>query len=784
MQFIEYLVEKIREAGQKYNPDVQIAPACILWPDGAHQWKGVIETLLSEIPELFILGDYNPENRTGPAIWLRCVISKKIDDFTLLDDTKPILYLPGVSRQDLRDVENCPDHLKPLAELQYRGVIWSQINAKDWTILAFLKSHTGGLGLDIAQDTESKSAMLRALDPLLHNEIESLRAKRLDSNFFNALLASDYTRKLLQWLNQGEVFRSSQNENEWQAFMEICKSNLKYNPEKEGILTGAEKLASHDKLWEPVWDRFCEAPRRYPNIPDRIRSCNPPRSMAWWIPSKSDYVKWPQWNDDQEKNLHKQLETLVSLPPHEARDKIIELEKDHRARRDIIWAELGEAPLAQAMEHLAIISQTTKRALAAGTFEDLVTVYQDVGWQADNAVMQVLTCIKKQEDIKVIELALQVIYKPWAEESARYIQKIVDEHGYPGGDVSTHQTPNYQKGECLLFVDGLRFDAAKRLVMKLEEKRYHIDLKQTWAPIPTVTATGKPAVTPIHDKLFGIHINNEFEPSITESGKSLKSSYQLKKLLQDAGWKILDDSSNGNMNNNAWFEFGDIDHEGHERGWKLALHLDDILCDIRDQVIQLLEVGWKRVRIITDHGWLLLPGNLPKTELPSAQTETKWGRCAIVKPGASTKERLYPWYWNPNQHFALADGISCFRYGLEYAHGGVSLQECLILEILVSPGSLHTSRIAPEIIDVVWKGLRCTVTVDGVFENLSLDIRTQPGDSASSVVLAVNQIRKNRVASVVVENEDLEGVEATIVIIDQKNELVTQINTIIGGGMR
>lgn len=784
MQFIEYLVKRIREAGQHFNPDVQVAPACILWPDGAHQWKGVIQTLLTEIPELLILGDYNPEKRTGPAIWIRCMISRKIDDIILASDTKPIIYLPGVSRQDLRDVENCPDHLKPLAELQYHGVIWAQINAKDWTILAFLRSHNGGLGLDIAQDKETKSAMFRALDPLLYNEIESLRGKRLDSDFFNALLASDYTRQLLQWLDQGDIFRSSLSENKWQAFVEICKSKLKFNPEKDGILTGAEKLASHDKSWVPVWDRFCEAPRRYPNIPDRIRSCNPPRSMTWWTPGNSDYVKWPQWNEDQEKNLHKQLETLVSLPPHEAREKIIELEKDHRARRDLIWAELGEAPLAQAMEHLAVLAHTTKKALAAGTFEDLVSGYQDNGLQADNAVMNVLTCIKKQEDIKVIELAVQAIYKPWAEESARYLQKMVDESGYPGGNVSTYQTPNYKEGECLLFVDGLRFDAAKRLMMKLEEHRYHIDAKQIWAPLPTVTATGKPAVTPVHDKIYGTEINNEFEPSVAESGKSLKGGYQLKKLLQEAGWEILDASLNGNVNKNAWFEYGDIDHEGHDQGLKLAVHLEDILCSIRDRVMQLFEAGWKRVRIITDHGWLLLPGNLPKTELPSAQTETKWGRCAIVKPGASTDERLFPWYWNPNQHFALADGISCYRTGLEYAHGGVSLQECLILELVVSPGSLHASRIAPEISDVVWKGLRCTVAVDGVFESLSLDIRTQPGDSASSVVLSVNQLRKNGTASVVVENEDLEGVAATVVIINQKNELMTQINTIIGGGMK
>ncbi len=287
----------------------------------------------------------------------------------------------------------------------------------------------------------------------------------------------------------------------------------------------------------------------------------------------------------------------------------------------------------------------------------------------------------------------------------------------------------------------------------------------------------------MRDKIYGNDTSIDFEPSIAESGQSLKGGYHLKKLLRDAGWEILDSSSIGNVNGNAWCEFGNIDHEGHERGWELAKRLDNILDDIRKRVTQLLGAGWKRVHIVTDHGWLLLPGNLPKIELPRAQTETKWGRCAAIKPGASIDEQLYPWYWNPDQHFALADGISCFRNGLEYDHGGISLQECLTLELMVSSVAPYTSNITTEITDVVWKRLRCNVAVDGEFNGLSLDIRTQPGNSASSVVMSVKPLKDDGKVSVVVEDDDLEGTNATIVLIDTKGNLISQIETIIGGGI-
>jgi hypothetical protein len=232
----------------------------------------------------------------------------------------------------------------------------------------------------------------------------------------------------------------------------------------------------------------------------------------------------------------------------------------------------------------------------------------------------------------------------------------------------------------------------------------------------------------------------------------------------------------------AWCEFGDIDHEGHDRGWKLAKHIDVLILEIRDRILALLAAGWKRVVVVTDHGWLLMPGGLSKIELPSALAENKWGRCASLKLGASTEERLYPWYWNPIQYFALADGVSCFKKGEDYAHGGLSLQECLTLQLTVMQGKAAQSAVTVEFTDVVWKGLRCTVAVDGNFSGLSLDIRSQAGSALSSIVVGVKPMKGNGTASVIVENEDLEGQEATIVIIDPEGALVTQIATVIGGG--
>ncbi len=75
-----------------------------------------------------------------------------------------MIYLPGVSRTELRAIESCPRDLQPLAELQYRGVFWSQENSKDGTIRAFLSAENIGLNLDVAQDKATTQALSQVLE--------------------------------------------------------------------------------------------------------------------------------------------------------------------------------------------------------------------------------------------------------------------------------------------------------------------------------------------------------------------------------------------------------------------------------------------------------------------------------------------------------------------------------------------------------------------------------------------------------------------------------------------
>ena len=796
MTFVINQLIKTITCATAHNADVQAAPTCILWPDKERQWEAAVPRLQQRMGHLFTFGDYAPEKRTGPAIWLRCLlagtvsideanpdegIGERQSKYTVVDGI-PVIYLPGVSRQELREVKSCPDHLKPLVELQFRGVTFLQTNSREWSISAFLKSKEGGLGLDVAQDRGTIRAMQLALVSFLDEEVAPLRGKRLDKDYFNTLLTDgDPVRDLLLWLDQGDDFKKTRGELKWRGLVEVCKSLFAFDPENDGRLVGAEKLACHEGAWGPIWERFCDAPKRYPHISAQIEKCSPPSDMLYWHTGGAAVSGWPQWNTSQEEELRASLLRLSDEPPHLAAGKIKDLSAHHSQRNALIWAELGMAPLAAAVKWLGELSEVTRHTLASGTVDDVVARYTSSGWRADECVLQALASISTHDDTNAVTIAIRALYYPWVEESALHIQNLVQQKGYPGTNAKHALKEKSQKGDCILFVDGLRYDVGKRLSRLFEKSDLHVEETFTWAALPSITATGKPAVSPVAHLIYGMETHAEFQPSLAETGRSLKNSGTLKKCLQDDGWTVLERSDSGDGIGMAWCEFGDIDHEGHERGSKLANHLDGLLAEIKQRVTDLFQAGWQRVRVVTDHGWLLMPGELPKIDLPVVLTENKWGRCALLKPGSLSDEALYPWHWNADQDVALASGISCYRKGVTYTHGGLSLQECLTPELIVTPAS-GEQTLQANLLAITWKGMRCKVTVETSCTGLLLDIRPQPGNPDSSIVTTVKPLKLDGTGSVVVEDDALEGTVAMVVLITTEGLLVTQDATVIGGG--
>ena len=769
-------IDAIREsmAASLRGPDGAEPPAALLWTDPDGQWRPLIPALMKALPELHELGAYAPAERRGPVIWLKCVVERTLPGAAPEAGAAPVLYLPGVGRQTLRAADDCDAMLQPLVELQYRGAVWHQRNGRDWTVEAFLASDDA-LGLDVARDAATRAAALRALPLLASEPVAALRGRRLEAEDFDRLSIGDPVRDLLTWMSDAAAFEDKCSADRWAAFRGVCDREFAFDPETGGPRAAAAALAAGGGKWNEAWRRFCDAPRLYPGIPAVLRTASPGDLLHPVEPSRR-----PGLNEEREDRLRAALEEAARLPHADACDRVAALDDEHRERRGWVWAQLGESPCALALEPLGRLARAAQREVEGASAEALAADYAAEGWRCDRAALEALARLDPGSGRGLVADVVRALYEPWLDRVARRFQDLLcagdADPGALAGGVDA------EPGVCILFVDGLRFDLGAVLGERLEGRGVRVRLGHRMAPIPTVTATAKPLASPAHAACGGAASAEEFCPAVSGGGRPATAE-RLRGVMAQRGVVVAEagetpmalDGGAG-----AWMETAEIDALGHALGAGLARQIDAEVDAVADRVDALLAAGWRKVRVVTDHGWLLLAGGLPRVDLPPSLVETKWSRCAAVRGGSEPAVPTYPWYWNPALRIASPPGIGAFRAGMEYAHGGVSPQECVVPDLIAERGAAIAA--AARITGVAWRGMRCRVAVETGAPEAKVDLRLNRRQADSSIAAAVRALDDSGEASLVVADDEHEGAAALVVVLDEAGQVLDDRPTTVGGG--
>lgn len=770
--FIEAVKDSLAAAG-RYNSGDSLPPAAILWTDADGEWQPIVMRLRALMPELLTLGEYEPEQCTGPAIWLRCIVDGALPDVKLPEKSVPVLYLPNVSRQLLRSPEECPEELKPLVELQYRGAVWTQLNGKDWTVEAFLVSESGGLGLDVGRDNATRNALLGAMDMLATTPISTLRGHKLEAEDFDKLMVGDTVRDLLAWISDPKT-RDGWDTSHWKAFCSRCKDEFKFDPVSEGDLVAAERLGLRKGAWAEVWRRFTESPALHPGIPAALRRARPGDLFV-------QRDSWPDENEKDEKSLRTALMALPKFAAEEGRKAILELEQQHGERRGWVWARMGYSPLAAALEHLRTLAEHTALPLVGDSPDALASGYVKSGYRADDAVLRALACVKTGEDVAAVSAAIRSVYLGWLDDTARNFQAAARKSPLPGRADLKERLVVAEPGECLMFVDGLRFDVAQRLLAKAHERQLLASEGYRLSALPSVTPTAKPAVTPAALAVIGEEAGADFCPVIAD-GKRPVTADRLRDAITATGHQVLHGLDTGlpaGDDARAWTENGEFDALGHKLQARLASQIEEQLDHVLERIIHLLDAGWRTVRVVTDHGWLLAPGGLPSLPLKKYLAECRWSRCAVIKAGAQADVPAAGWFWDARQPVAYAPGAYCFSSGTEYAHGGLSPQECVTPD-LTFRSATEGKDVMVKIEGVQWLGQRCRVVIQPAVEGLFADLRSKPNDPATSITRA-KPFDKEGKAGLLVEDENLAGTATSVVVFDTTGRILSKQPTMVGG---
>ena len=745
-------------------------PAAVLWPDPDEEWRPLLATLRERLPAFLALGVYDEAARCGPAIWLRAAVDGELGGAAPANGRTPILYLPAVSRQQLRAGDDCPDNLKPLVELLYRGAVWAHPNGREWTVRAFLSSPKS-LGLDVADDRGTRWAMLQALPEVAVAPLDRLEGRRLDADYFHRVLSPDPLRDVLQWLGEGDAMRSRLGPERWGAFRSRCRDELDFDPQTAPDVAAGERLGAGEGEWARVWERFLEAPESYEWVADVLLRSRP----AGVLPFESE--RWPDLNAEAEEVLRLQLEELRELSHDDACRGLVQAEEEHGRRRYWVWARLGLSPLAVVLAPLARLAAEARTTLAGGTPGEVARGYVEHGWAGDAAAREALAAAGAA-DRELVAAVVRRLLLPWLEDGAQAFQAAVEREALPahGGQPPVEA----EEGTCLLFVDGLRYELARALAEQLEGRGFGTDLRHRWAALPTLTATGKPAATPVAADVTGTELGADFTPAFEATGRRADAE-ALRTAIGERGYQVLGagtlDAPLGSPAR-GWAEEGAIDKLGHELdAADFARKLRDELEALADRVARLLDVGWKRVRVVTDHGWLQMPGGLPKVDLPQHLTISRGARCATVAGASQPDVPMAPWHWNENESFASARGAGAFRRSVEYAHGGLSIQECLVPDLTVRAAA--ASAPSARIRTITWRGFRCLVEAAAEAGTVAADLRLE-ADLSRSVAGAGKPVEADGSVSLLLADDDHEQSRLVLVLVDDEGRILDRRETAVG----
>jgi len=286
-------------------------------------------------------------------------------------------------------------------------------------------------------------------------------------------------------------------------------------------------------------------------------------------------------------------------------------------------------------------------------------------------------------------------------------------------------------------------------------------------------------VTPSAGDIVGDSLPDDFTPTIYGSDRPANAAI-IREAIEGYGYRVLGsgpDDQTGDGESPGWVEAGALDRRGHDLDEELARYIEPEIERLVDLIIKLFDAGWTSVRVVTDHGWLLMPRGLPKVDLPKHLTASRWKRCAVVAGEPQVDVPTAPWYWNTAQRFATAPGIACFNATPSYAHGGLSIQECLIPDMIIVQEGNDSPRAT--IRSATWRGMRCFVEAESTGGTVIADIRLER-PNGKSVVSSAKPLDGDGTTSLVVADDAYEDSNLVLVLVDQAGTVLAQLETKVG----
>lgn len=634
MQARKSLYEKAKEEiKQRINSSKSPNPRVVWWDDGGYL-RNVIEAASEFIESEFIESDssilslrektlehpdeiqvwYIPESKDGRD-WFRDVketggeIEMSIEDLTasLYEDVQPWdIYEPS-SDENERDRDKMAKVLLEELKSSQRGLpIFSELRSQLITnghgnpLEYILKS-----GWDqINQDSETVEQVRQHLQ---ENRVHSITSDDDPEEIENKLKKW----AVGQWLVEEGLGRSKLPEdyqiNEVNRFQRnhlasVIKNNKGSNLDEVYL----------ESYWTEVIDELDD--------PWKLVGCP--------VDSSLEHRLWNEWI-----NLFNDEEHGTCQEYAEKRAKGFSEAYGEGSKWSKLWSQA---------HYLASLAEDFNTWEEKTDSDDVIEIYadeEDGTWRIDRSVRHLIVSGKPETDLPNDHPATETLPEERRElvrnEYLDYLEGLAEKTitSFDIGSVFDDKKHAYQfwrdnkenlaTGEsvCIFYIDALRLDLARELAENLRDQDFEVRESVRAGTLPSSTEFGMGALTPGDAYLYKITLDNgDLEPK--RSGRTVNTN-RRERLLENEGWGITKEEHDGWENVQVAYFDKQIDDIG-EVGLtaieeKVATQIENLTALIKNKMDQ---GDWDKIYIVTDHGFVLLPENMPmETITPPDEVE-------------------------------------------------------------------------------------------------------------------------------------------------------------------
>jgi len=369
-----------------------------------------------------------------------------------------------------------------------------------------------------------------------------------------------------------------------------------------------------------------------------------------------------------------------------------------------IWSREGKTREWSTLEKIIFLLEKIEQSFQDIKCETILSKYFDDLWIIDQRFREVSSHVQELWGSldPSIEDSVKERYQKWLQKTndafAESLQKALK---WPIQQYRSQTTfwkdfIKPREKTCLFVLDALRYELQKRFITNLESTNHKAKLTPMLSSLPPITEVGMTAILPnakldinLSKDKIQVFVDGQLIENKQDRLEWIKKKYNGKVVAIDlSDLRTEKQNSTGNLSDADLLIISDldIDKAGAYVSNDLLVYFDQLVDRITNAIDTVAALGFNKVVIVTDHGFLSIPKpesvKVIKDFSEKGLVATR--RFAIGKPQSNKDAivlQLKNLGYGSQDDILLPRGLAFLpRQGPKenYIHGGLSLQECCI----------------------------------------------------------------------------------------------------------